>query len=118
VISGTFLVLLVLREGLLDLLPHAHEALLDTMADGGLVLDHEGRIMIANDTARVFALNGPGLAGALGLSSLRDAPEQLRTEAEIDSGETRRWLDVRIDPIRDRWGVLAGRLVVARDVTL
>ena len=117
VISGTLLVLLVLREGLLDLLPQAREALLDTMADGVLVLDCEGRILIANDAARVSALNGPELAGALGLSSLRDAPERLRAEAQLESGVTPRWLDVRIDPIRDRWGALAGRLVVARDVT-
>jgi len=102
---------------LLDLLPQAREALLDKMADGVLVLDYEGRVMIANDAARVFALGGPELAVALGLSSLRDAPEQLRAEAQIKGGETPRWLDVRIDSIRDWWGALAGRLVVARDVT-
>jgi PAS domain-containing protein len=117
VISGTLLVLLVLREGLLDLLPQAREALLDRMADGVLVLDYEGRVTIANDAARAFALGGPELASALGVSSLRDAPEQLHAEAQIKNGETLRWLDVRVDPIRDRWGALAGRLVVARDVT-
>lgn len=118
VISGTLLVWVVLREGLLDLLPRAREALLDTMADGVLVLDYEGRAMIANDTARLLSLNESELARALDLSSLRDAPAELRTEVQLDSAGTRRWLDVRIDPIRDRWGALAGRLVVARDVTL
>ena len=117
-ISGTLLVWVVLREGLLDLLPRAREALLDTMADGVLVLDYEGRAMIANDTARLLSLNESELARALDLSSLRDAPAELRTEVQLDSGGFRRWLDVRIDPIRDRWGALAGRLVVARDVTL
>ena len=94
------------------------DALLDKMTDGVLVLDRDGRVMIANDAARALQLDGPWLAGALGLSSLGDAPEQWRAEAQIGSEPARQWLDVRIDPIRDRWGALAGRLVVARDVTL
>lgn len=117
-VSGSLLVWVVLREGLLDLLPRAREALLDKMTDGVLVLDRDGRVIIANDAARALQLDGPWLAGALGLSSLGDAPEQWRAEAQIGSEPARQWLDVRIDPIRDRWGALAGRLVVARDVTL
>jgi len=117
-VSGSLLVWVVLREGLLDLLPRAREALLDKMTDGVLVLDREGRVIIANQAARTLKLDGPWLAGALGLSSLGDAPEQWRAEAQVGSEPARQWLDVRIDPIRDRWGALAGRLVVARDVTL
>jgi PAS domain-containing protein len=117
-ISGSLLVWVVLREGLLDLLPRAREALLDKMTDGVLVLDREGRVIIANVAARgTLQLDGPNLARALGLESLRDAPEQCRTEAQIGPESARRWLDVRIDPVRDRWGALAGRLVVARDIT-
>ena len=117
-ISGGLLVWVVLREGLLDLLPRAREALLDKMTDGVLVLDREGRVTIANDAARgTLQLDGPALARALGLESLSEAPEQWRTEAQIGPESARRWLDVRIDPVRDRWGALAGRLVVARDIT-
>jgi len=117
-VSGSLLVWVVLREGLLDLLPRAREALLDKMTDGVLVLDREGRVTIANEAARgALQLDGPDLARALGLESLRDAPEQCRTEAQIGQEPARRWLDVRIDPVRDRWGALAGRLVVARDIT-
>lgn len=118
VVSGTLLVWLVLREGLLDLLPHAHGALLDTMQDGVLVLDHRGGTMIANDAARAMSLSETVLATALGLSSLGKLPERLREEVAISVGDTQRWLDVRIDPVQDRWGTLAGRLVVVRDVTL
>jgi PAS domain-containing protein len=117
-VSGSLLVWVVLREGLLDLLPRAREALLDKMTDGVLVLDREGRVIIANEAARgALPLDGSNLARALGLDSLSAVPEQWRTEAQVGSESTRRWLDVRIDPIRDRWGALAGRLVVARDVT-
>jgi PAS domain-containing protein len=117
-VSGSLLVWVVLREGLLDLLPRAREALLDKMTDGVLVLDREGRVIIANAAARgTPQLDGRELARALGLASLSAAPEQWRTEVQIGPESARRWLDVRVDPVRDRWGVLAGRLVVARDVT-
>jgi PAS domain-containing protein len=117
-ISGSLLVWVVLREGLLDLLPRAREALLDKMTDGVLVLDRAGRVLIANEAARTLQLDGPSLAAALGLASLGDVPAQWSAEVQLGTGGVRRWLDVRIDPVRDRWGTLAGRLVVARDVTL
>jgi PAS domain-containing protein len=113
-IGGSLLVWVVLREGLLDLLPRAREALLDRMTDGVLVLDRAGRVIIANEAARgALQLDWPNLALALGLNSLSHTPEQWRTDVPFGP----RWLDVRIDPIRDRWGALAGRLVVARDIT-
>ncbi len=118
VISATLLVWMVLREGLLDLLPHAHGALLDTMQDGVLILDHKGSVMIANDAARALALTQTDLAGALGVSSLGEVSKRLREEVQVTDGDTQRWLEVSIDPVHDRWGALAGRLVVARDVTL
>jgi PAS domain-containing protein len=116
-VSGSLLVWVVLREGLLDLLPRAREALLDKMTDGVLVLDRDGRVIIANEAARTLELDGSSLATVLGLATLRHAPERWSTEAQVGTGEGRRWLDVRINPVRDRWGALAGRLVVARDVT-
>jgi hypothetical protein len=87
------------------------------MQDGVLILDHTGRVMIANDASRALSLTDTGLARALGLSSLSEVAERLRQEIQTDDGDTQRWLDVRVDPVRDRWGALAGRLVVARDVT-
>lgn len=115
--SGSLLVWVVHREGLLDLLPLAPEALLDRMTDGVIVFDRDGQVLITNESARAFSLNEQTLARALGQSTLRNTPRQWRTEVQIDSGGAGRWLDVRIDPVFDRWGTLAGRVVVARDVT-
>ena len=85
-ISGSLLVWVVLREGLLDLLPRAREALLDKMTDGVLVLDRDGRVIIRQRSAHArWQLDGTTLATALGLASLRDAPEQWRTEAQVDT---------------------------------
>ena len=117
-VSGSLLVWVVLREGLLDLLPRAREALVDKMTDAVLVLDLDGQILFANDTTQALGIEAVGLARALGLKSLNDAPVQWRAEAQIDQGDTSRWFDVRIDPVRDRWGAISGRLLVARDVTL
>ena len=119
-VSGCLLVWVVLREGLLDLLPQAREALLEQMTDGVMVFDREGRLTFANATARdTLGLTEPVLTQAMGLRSLADAPEQWRSEAEVDrGGGERRWLDIRMVPVRDRWGAWAGRLIVARDVTM
>lgn len=118
-VSGSLLVWVVLREGLLDLLPRAREALLDRMADCVVVLDRRWRVMLANQPAReTLPLEGPALAAALGLPPSGEAPEQWRAEACVEHGGERRWFDIRVDPVRDRWGVLAGRLLVARDVTM
>ena len=117
-VSGALLVWVVLREGLLDLLPRAREALLEKMTDGVLVIDPRGHVIFANDAARrMIDSDDSTLAPALGFNSLADAPESWRSEAQLEYGGVRRWIDIRIDPISDRWGAAAGRLVVARDVT-
>ena len=118
-VSGSLLAWVVLREGLLDLLPQAREALLETMTDGVVVLDRAGCIIFANQTAREsLEMTEASMARALAVRSLRDAPWHWRAEAEFTGARAKRWLDVRIDPVRDRWGTVSGRLLVARDVTL
>ncbi len=117
-VSGSLLVWVVLREGLLDLLPSAREALIERMTDGVIVLDREGQVMFANDAAgRILPIDGAALAAALGVPALTHLPGPWRTEVQITVGGAVKWLDVAIDPVRDRWGALAGRLVVARDVS-
>lgn len=117
-VSGSLLVWVVLREGLLDLLPTAREALIERMTDGVIVLDREGQVMFANDAAgRILPTDGDALAAALDVPALTHLPGQWRTEVQITVDGKVRWLDVAVDPVRDRWGALAGRLVVARDVS-
>ena len=118
-ISGALLVWVVLREGLLDLLPQAREALIETMTDGVMMLDPQGNVIFANQAARqMIDSDDSTLAPAFGFNSLAAAVEPWRSEAQFEYGGVRRWLDLRIDPVHDRWGGVAGRLVVARDVTV
>ena len=118
-VSGSILVWVVMREGLLDLLPRAREALIERMTDSVIVLGRDGGVMFANQAARdILPLDAPRLAGILGVGSLHDVPEHWSGEVQVEGRAARRWLDVRVDPIRDRWGEAAGRLLVARDVTV
>lgn len=117
-LSGWLLVWVVLREGLLDLLPQARGAIIEMMSDGVLVLNRAGHILFSNGTARdSLGLDGPALAQALNVVTLSTAPIDWRGEALVDTPGGKRWLDLRVGPISDRWGELAGRIVVARDVT-
>jgi PAS domain-containing protein len=117
-VSGSLFAWAVLREGLLDVLPRAREALLERLSDGVIVFDQDDAVLFANETARRMLPLEPGaLARTLALESLRAVPELWRAEVSIDSASGRQWLDVAMEPVRDRWGAFAGRVLVARDVT-
>jgi len=118
-VSGWLLVWVVLREGLLDLLPQARGVLIEMMSDGVVVLDRAGRIIFGNRVAReTLAIDEPQLARALDVVSLSAAPVEWSGESQVQTAGGRRWLDLRVGPVFDRWGELAGRIIVARDVTV
>ena len=117
-VSGWLLIWAVLRGGLLDLLPQAREVLIEMMDDGVVVLDRDGAIMYGNRAAReTLHLDSPNIAAAIGVVSMKHAPVDWRGESLVETGGLKRWLDLRVGPVFDRWGELAGRIVVARDVT-
>ena len=117
-ISGILLAWVILREGLLDLLPRAREALVGLIPDGVVVLGHDGAILFANqaatDTLAIGDRAGRLPDGAWPSGAADDAGPR---ELEIDAGGTRKWVDVRSDVVRDRWGETAGRLLVVRDIS-
>jgi PAS domain-containing protein len=116
--SGWLLVWVVLREGLLDLLPQARGALIEMMTDGVVILDRAGRIVFSNRMARAtLNIDQAVLLGAFGTATLHDVPVDWRGETLVDGAHGRRWLELHVGPVFDRWGDLAGRIVVARDVT-
>lgn len=105
----------VLREGLLDILPQARGALLDVMTDAVMVIDPAGRVLLVNEAARALLdADVHRLSQAFGFPSLESIPDRWRSEVHF----RHHWLDVRMSPVNDRWGRLAGRIVVARDITL
>ncbi len=112
------------RYHLLDIVPTAHAAVVESMSDGVLVLDAEDRVVDLNPAAR--RMIGP--AAVLGrraetvfaevpdlVARYRDMPEA-QAEIRLD-GDTPRHFDLRISPLRDRHGHLTGRVVVLRDIS-
>lgn len=120
-LSGAVLAWAVVSEGLLDLLPRAREALLETIADGVAILDRTDRVIYSNAAAQDHL----GITtGAWSVPMTTRIPERNRSSAPwlgeiaVPNGNNTRWVDMRVDPITDRWGDVAGRLVVTRDITV
>ncbi|MFA5910305.1 MAG: histidine kinase N-terminal 7TM domain-containing protein [Vicinamibacterales bacterium] len=120
-LSGAVLAWAVVSEGLLDLLPRAREALLETIADGVVILDRTDRVIYSNTAAQDhMGMN----AGASAVPAALRIPVKNRSSAPwlgelaVPNGSATRWIDMRVDPIADRWGDVAGRLVVTRDITV
>jgi PAS domain-containing protein len=110
-------------QGLLDLVPRARQTLVDSMRDGVIVADRHGVIVYSNPAAHTLLgslpadsrvpavlLPEPAPAGAA------PGPAQY-SEIELHKDSATRWLEVRRDPVRDRWDEVAGDVFVIRDVT-
>jgi PAS domain-containing protein len=120
--SGLLFAWLVVREGLFDTLPAAREAIIELMSDGVLVVDDDGRLLMANPSARALLgmVSGDGAPARL-LEALAIAPRGDRSgsavELEFPSDGRVRWLEIQRGDVYDRWGDSAAHLVVVRDIT-
>lgn len=126
-ISGVLFVYAIFRYQFMDLLPIARGHLIESMSDGVLVLDAQGRIVDVNPAMKNF-LEDHETSALLG----RKFAEVLKTWAHtaeqlMDGLETRmeiklphkpsRYLDLRMTPLYDDQNRLSGRLIVFRDIT-
>jgi len=117
-ISGVLLAWVVLGEGLLDVLPRAREALVGLMTDGVVVLDRDGTVLFANEAAAAIFALGEGVRRLPpAVWPLAAADTGTPRELEVDIDRSRKWLELRSDAVRDRWGETAGRLLVVRDIS-
>lgn len=110
---------------LLDLVPIAREKLIDSLSDGMIVLDLQGRIVDINQSAAQMIGSLPQqlvgrkledfLAFAKALSE--QPPEQeIRTELEVGSSE-KRYFDVLLSPLFEGQVTVVGHLIIFRNVT-
>jgi PAS domain S-box-containing protein len=126
------------RYRLLDIVPVARDAVIESMGDGVMVLDAQNRVVDLNPAAQRFV--GCSAAKAIG-QPIRIADWELRIadlegqgfhselripqpfdEVHPEPGrgaqdESVMTCDLRISPLHDRHGRLTGRLVVLRDIT-
>jgi len=112
---------------LLDIVPVARDVVIESMSDGVIVLDAQGRIVDLNPAAaRIVgrpATQAIGRPAAQVFSGQPDLVERYKdvsqAHAEILVGEeaSQRYYDLRISPLYERRGGLIGRLLVLRDMT-
>src|SRR6266700_3452908 len=114
---------------LLDIIPVAREAVIESMRDAVIVLDEQNRIVDLNPAAQRLAVCTASKAVGQPFSQVFAAwPELVEryhdvTEADAEvvlgEGEALRYFDLRISPLYRRNGdlVVAGRLIVLNDIT-
>lgn len=110
---------------LLDLVPIAREKLIESLGDGMIVLDMEGRIVDINGAAaRMIGSSTRKLIGgnlddfySFASSITNQPPEQeIRTEFGIENPE-KNYFDVLVSPLFENQATVIGRLIIFRDIT-
>ncbi len=112
---------------LIDMVPLARDTVVEEMKDGMFVLDVEGCIVDANAAARrLIGQPNSRLVGRLAeevFSAWPQIVEQYRHVEEtlgeviLGEGESQRWYELHISPLRDRRGRSIGRVVTLRDIS-
>lgn len=126
-VSGLILAWGLLRHQLFDLVPIARKTVIDSMSDGVLVVNPQGRIVEINPAAqRVLNREEVELLG-LTLSDAfprwahlwpeAEKAELLETEVQLGEGDDVRHYDLRRSPLYTRDGHFSGYLIVFRDIT-
>lgn len=126
-VTGVALAWGLFRFRLLDILPVARDAVIESMSDGVFVLDAVNRVVDANPAAcqildrSAHAIIGQPLSQILvnrpDLLSRYEGVIETHDHLVIGAGDGLRSFDLRISPLYDRLGRLTGRLIVLRDIT-
>jgi diguanylate cyclase (GGDEF)-like protein/PAS domain S-box-containing protein len=106
---------------LFSLVPASREMLADTIQDGMLVVDTEGRLVDANAAARAWLdisndWLGQPLPALLRLPELSSDMPDVRLERSLQ-GSPEREVEIRIRPVFDRDDILNGWMIILQDVT-
>jgi PAS domain S-box-containing protein len=121
-LSNGVIALAILRFRLFNVIPVARQVLFDSIEDLLIFLDNEDRILDANPSAlKAFGSDMTHMRGIhiatlmpelyARFKDVHDAHVEIETETHVH-------YDLKITPIYDRQGDLAGRLIAAHDITL
>ncbi len=126
-LTGVIVAWSLFRFQLLDIVPVARDAVIESMSDGVLVLDKHNRVVDLNPAARELFKNYSemrvGQRAEVALATWADLVARYRdvaraqTEISVNGNGSQQYLDMRISPLHDHRGHLTGRLVVLRDIT-
>lgn len=125
--SGLILSWGIFRFQLLDVVPVARDAVIESMSDGIIVLDRQNRIVDLNPAAE--GIIGAPASHVVGQAAAEFVPgwasfvaeagalAEAESEIALGEGQFQRFYEPRISPLRDRRGHPAGHLVVLHDRT-
>lgn len=123
-ISGVALVHYTLRFRLFDIAPIAHRAVVNSLADGIMVLDTQHRIADVNPAAEQIVgrpatqLIGEPLEGLWpNLLTGKVEPSQEPIEVKLGSAEDLRYYEITVSRLHDWRRALRGHLLVFHDIT-
>ena len=126
-VSGLALAWGLFRLRLFDIVPVAHETIIESMSDGIIVVDTQNRTVDLNPIAEriidfpMFKAIGQSVEHVLSaqpklvelLHGFMDKP----SEVVIETGGIQRYYQVNISTLHDRHGRPKGRLVILHDIT-
>ncbi|WP_263020802.1 sensor histidine kinase [Natronobiforma cellulositropha] len=125
---GVAYLVAIAQYRLLDLTPIAREFVVDTLEDGVVVVDRDGRIVDLNGrAATIIGLEATEVVGrrfgvltpmAASLAGRPATDGTLETETVVDGDGGRRHVTVVSAPVLDGRGEALGRSIVVRDVTV
>ena len=126
-IAGLTIAWGIFRFRLLDIIPVARSAVVDSMGGGVLVLDVQNHIVDINPAAQNIVgrpasevIGQPAsqiLADKLDLVNRYSDVTEAHTEITLGEEKTRRSYDLRISPLYAQSGHFSGRLIVLHDIT-
>ncbi len=128
-ISGILIAYAIWRQHMFNLVPFAREQLIDSMADGVVVLDTEDNVLDINASAHLLLKSVGGTL--IGQSARKVFP----VWQEIEHGQggvitipddtagnrmsmANRHVDIHVTPLLDQFKSVIGRMFILRDVTL
>ncbi len=125
---GVFITWGLFRFKLFDILPVAHDAVLNSIGDGMIVLNTKMQVSAINPVAqRLFGWPASSVLGRPAAEVFRDWPElaqvsQSQTEAKFEffllqAGEDPRYFDLSLSPLFDSFNRPIGQLIILHDIT-
>ena len=117
----------ILSYRLMDLVPVARDAIIESMDDAVIVLDERKRIVDLNPAAReILGGISQNIIGEFAEHSFVELPDLAKCCVEMDEGRSeialgernsRKQFDLHVTPLYDRKGERTGRLAILRDIT-
>ncbi len=129
-VTGLSLTWGLLRFQLLELVPIARNLVVDSMTDGVIVLDAQGRVVDLNPAAKEIISQrvpdaigksitelGSALGAKLDLARWSSVTGAVQDELTIGDAPNERVIDVQLSSLFDTKHELSGRVIIFRDIT-